>query len=72
MTDQFEAYKTSLIPRDYLKSNPTFAKELKGLEEEIKKLRESDLVLLENLMMLGFVPVSTYKRVLGEQQNNQR
>ena len=72
MTDQFEAYKTSLIPRDYLKSNPTFAKELKGLEEKIKETRESDLVLLENLMMLGFVPVSTYKRVLGEQQNNQR
>ena len=42
------------------------------IDKLTKKLRESDLVLLKNLMMLGFVPVSTYKRVLGEQQNNQR
>ena len=42
------------------------------MEEKIKETRESDLVLLKNLMMLGFVPVSTYKRVLEAEQNKQR
>ena len=70
--DQLKAYRRAQDYDDYKKNNPEFANIKSYVDDERKKLRESDLKLAELLVVLGKIEVSTYRDILirsvGQQQ----